>query len=482
MFAAWWLPRFALQALRMPKMDRAAVLEPCGDTPEDARLIGVSESAEREGAHVGMTVSQAQARCPSLRLLYRDEKAEQALQSRLLHFAESWTPDYESTTPGLCVLDLTRSRLLEAWSDLGLQMHGEIISVASEARIGLADKADLAVLAAHIADPVRVMHDGKETLCELPIAVLCQNPDLLYLLHLWGVRTLGQFIALPKSEIVRRLGTEGLALHDLARGGKERLLRLVRPPVLYREEAEIESPIECLEPLMHLLCGMIERLCARLAGTWHVAGALLLQLRFNDRSTHERRLRIAEPTRDEAVLIRLLETSLESLKAAAPLGFVALEITPVRASSSQGSLFDQGLRDPNRFAETLSAIEALLGKGRVGRAELLPSRRTDAFRVVNFLEAPAASVPNTPAGLPLQRFRPPRPARLLWRNQRPMTLHFGHETKPLIATSGPWFLSGEWWDAQQSWQHEIWDAATDDGTLYRIVGDHHAWRVEGMYA
>lgn len=481
MFAAWWLPRFILQALRVHWQDHAAVLEPQGDRPEDARLLGVSASAEREGVHIGMTVSQAQARCPRLHLLYRDEKAEQSLQARLLHAAESWTPDYESTQPGLCVLDLTRSRLHEDWTDLGLQMHSDVTAVTRELRVGLADKADLAVLAAHIADPVRVIHDGRDALQELPLTVLCQNPDLLRLLHLWGVRTLGQYLALPKADIARRLGAEGLALHDLARGGKDRLLRLVRPPQVYHEEAELEAPIECLEPLMHLLSGMVGRLCARLAQAWRVAGSLQLQLRFEDHSAHQRQLRIAEPTRDESVLRRLLETSLESLKAAAPIVFVALKITPVRATSSQGSLFDQGLRDPNRFAETLSAIEALLGRGRVGRAELLPSRRTDAFRVVNFLEVPKASVPNTPTGLPLQRFRPPKPARLLWRDRRPVMLHLDHEAKPLIATSGPWFLSGEWWDTQQSWQHEIWDAATDDGTLYRLVRDQHVWRVEGRW-
>ncbi len=70
-----------------------------------------------------------------------------------------------------------------------------------EMRIGLADKADLAVLAAHVAEPVRVIRDGKEALRELPMTVLCRNAELLQLLHLWGVRTLGQFNALPRAEI-----------------------------------------------------------------------------------------------------------------------------------------------------------------------------------------------------------------------------------------------------------------------------------------
>ena len=481
MFAAWWLPRFVLQALRVLTRDRVAVLESQAMKAEDARLLCASENAEREGVQAGMTASQAQARCPRLRLLYRDEKAEQELQRRLLLAAEGWAPDYEATQPGLCVLDLSRRRMSEPWHDLGVLMHRESSALAMEMRIGLADKADLAVLAAHVAEPVRVIRDGKEALRELPMSVLCRNPELLQLLHLWGVRTLGQFNALPRAEIARRLGAEGLALHDLARGGKERLLRLVRPVCLFREERELEAPIECLEPLMHLLRGMLGNLCTRLAEAWRVAGRLMLGLRFEDRSTHERDLRVAEPTRDEAVLGRVLEAALEGVKASAPIIGVSLEIVPVRAAASQAGLFDQGLRDPNRFAETLSALEALLGKGRVGRAELLHSRRVDAFRVVNFLDAPAPSIEHTACGPPLQRFRPPRPARLVWQGWRPVALHLDRETKPLISASGPWFLSGEWWDTQQAWQHEIWDAATDDGAHYRLDREHEVWRVEGRY-
>ena len=494
MFAAWWLPRFVLQALRVSPRDPAAVLDsiPGADTTtrDDTRLISVTERAEREGAHAGMTVSQAQARCPRLRLLYRDEKAEQAMQAQFLACAESWTPDYENTQPGLCVLDLNHIRWQHAqpWHERALRMHHDMQALGGDTRIGIADKADLAVLAAHIADPVRVLRAGvaeeQRALHSLPMSVLSTNLDLLRLLQLWGVRTLGEFIALPRTEIARRLGSAGLALHDLACGGRQRLLRLVRPPQVFLEEAELEAAIECLEPLMHLLGGMLARLCARLAQSWRVAGTLRLRLRFDDESTHARDLRIAEPTRDEPVLIRLLETSLEGVKTSAPIVFVSLELTPVRAINNQGSLFDQGLRDPNRFAETLSAIEAILGKGHVGRAEKLPSRRADAVRVTNFLTATNNTADNAPAiihGLPLQRFRPPRPVRIILHDLRPITLLFGHETRALIATSGPWFLSGEWWDAQQSWQHEIWDAATDDGTLYRLICDHHAWHVEGLW-
>lgn len=494
MFAAWLLPRFVLQALRVGAQERVGVLDEVpsagASRREGAPLICVTERAEREGARAGQTVSQAQARCPQLRVMYRDERAEQQVQEHLLQAAESWTPDYESTQPGACLLNLRKARWNDGrcWMERGLLMREQVRELGYECRVGLAENADLALLAAHSADPVRVLRAGvaeeKRLLHALPVVALAPSADMLEVLRLWGVGTLGQLAALPRQDIGRRLGREGLHLWDLAHGGKERLLRLVRPVQVFREEAELEAPIECLEPLMHLLERQARQLCTRLASTWRVAGQLHLTLRFDDKTSHQRELRVAEPTRDVGVLLRVLEACLEGFTAAAPIVCVALEITPVRAASTQATLFDRGLRDPNRFAETLSALEALLGKGNAGRAELIPTHLPDAVRVAPFLEDPAAASlagAGLRHGLPLRRFRPPRPVQMVLRHSAPASLCLDGKTQSIIARQGPWLLSGHWWDVALQWQQEAWDVATEDGGLYRLVLQQGRWQVEGVY-
>lgn len=494
MFAAWLLPRFLLQALQARPQEYVAVLDavPSGDSAkrEDARILEVSLRAEREGARAGATVSQAQARCPRLRVVYRDEQAEQRVQALLLHGAESWTSDFESTQPGVCILDLRHARWHDgaSWTERALRMRESVAELGYQCHVGMAENADLALLAAHVGDPVRVLRAGvaeeRRALHELPLAVLHPSADVLEVLSLWGVATLGQLVGLPRGDVARRLGTEGLQLWDLAQGGRERLLRLVRAREVFREERELESPIECLEPLMCLVERMARHLCARLASTWRVAGRLHLALGFDDKTGHERELCVAEPTRDLAVLLRLVETCLEGFTAAAPIVHVALEITPVRAVSSQPTLFERGLRDPNRFAETLSALEALLGKGGVGRAELIPTHLSDAVRMAGFLESCAAAKMHEGGllhGLPLQRFRPPRPVQVVMRRRMPSSMRMDGVEKSFVACEGPWLLSGHWWDRAQHWQQEAWDAATDDGALYRLVWQQGRWHLEGRY-
>ena len=501
MFAAWLLPRFMLQALRARQPDRIAVLEetPCKTVSqqENTLILSISHGAERTGVHPGMTVSQALARCPNLQVRYRDGQAEQAVQSLLLKAAESWTPDYESTRPGICVLDLSHTRWLSqeihlhAWQDRGLQMRQDMQTQGYDLRVGFAENADLAILAAHVADPVRVLRAGvaeeKHVLHDLPLTILNPSPPVLEVLSLWGIRTLGQLVALPRADLASRLGAEGLRLRDMAQGGKERLLSLVRSQEQFREVVELESPIESLEPLMHLLERLLQRFSAQLAASWHVAGSLNLTLRFADRSSHERDLGVAEPTREVPVLMRLLRTYLEGLTAAAPIIGVSLELTPVRAASSQPTLFERGLSDPNRFAETLSALEVLLGRGRVGRAELLPSRRPDAYHVAGFLESFTASALASTSdadqfiGLPLQRFRPPRPALVTLHQQRPVELRLDGTVLSVRESRGPWLLSGNWWDLRQVWQHEIWEVEDMQGVLYRLIQENNRWFVEGLY-
>ncbi len=490
MMAAWWFPRFVLQALSLQKSAVPVVVLDAVASSEggrgDAVIVEVCPLAEKRQVYVGMTVSQAQARSPTLRVVYRDEVAEQKMQHEILISAESWTPSYESTKPGLCVLDLHDVRSYGvSWQDRAEQMQRDLRAQGWETRVGIAKKPDMAILAARIANPVQVLRSNvqqeQEALNSLPIAILNPSPAIREVLTQWGVHTLGQLTVLPKEGLVRRLGKEGLGLIELAQGGRDRLLKLVRPGLVYVEEMELEAPIECLEPLMILLTQMLQRLLTNLAGSWLVAGRLSLGLSFANQTFKQVELRVAEPTRDLVVLLRILEGFLEGVKAPAPLIKVSLQILPTKAGAAQESLFESVWRDPNRFAETLSALEAILGAGRLGRAIKLPRRQPDSFYMQPFLEAPKASHLNEREfyyGLPLRRFRPLQKANVSVRDRTPWKLGEAQLTEQ----QGPWRCSGGWWDPSQQWRHEVWRVADETGQFYRLIHQPNGWFVEGVYA
>lgn len=67
-------------------------------------------------------------------------------------------------------------------------------------------------------------------------------------------------------------------------------------------------------------------------------------------------------------------------------------------------------------------------------------------------------------------FRPPVSVVVLVTNGCPVKLQ---PLRDVLACSGPWHSSGEWW-SEQAWQHEEWDVAVrekEDVALYRIYRD-----------
>ncbi|MEK7838029.1 MAG: hypothetical protein AAB328_08595, partial [candidate division NC10 bacterium] len=50
----------------------------------------------------------------------------------------------------------------------------------------------------------------------------------------------------------------------------------------------------------------------------------------------------------------------------------------------------------------------------------------------------------------------------------------------IVASAGPWRMSGEWWGERPFFQDE-WDVELADGTLCRLNHDGAAWFLAGIY-
>jgi protein ImuB len=197
---------------------------------------------------------------------------------------------------------------------------------------------------------------------------------------------------------------------------------------------------------------------------------------------YERELKIPAPTRDVTVLFRILETHLEGVTAEAPIIAVELSAIPTRQEQKQFALFESGLRDPNKFFETLARLQALLGNGRVGTPVLDDTWRADVFHIetprFEGVEKPAPSPAPSP-GLPLRRFRPPLPAHVHLEDGRPVAVFSEHAFGPVRKSCGPWRSSGQWWGGQ-GWAREEWDVQLEAG-LYRLAQEQGTWVLEGAY-
>jgi protein ImuB len=494
MFCALYSPDYRLAAaLRYrPEWHRrpAAVVDAPEGTPVVVERNALAARAEVEP---GMSPTQAQARCLELLILSRSAAAERALAETLLGVACGVSAYVEATGPNLCTLDLRGCR---AAGEKGLDVWGAALAHRVEAlhlraRVGIAENPDLAFLAARCTtarEPVRVVGSSAEFLHGLSLAVLEPPPEMLEVLHGWGIGTLGGLTRLKREAVSARLGPEGGLLWDRAAGRSTRLLRLVRPLETYEEAFDFERELETAQPLLFLLRRFVDGLVARLADGGLAAAAMRLTLPLSGGTFYERLFQIPSPTANADVLYRVLDTHFENLRLEqAPTG-VRLGVEPVRPEHRQFRFFESVLSDPNRFAETLARLGAVVGGGNVGIPGVKATHKPDQFELTtpDFTGAVAASAdaPLPAVGLPLRRFRPPFPAQVQVAQTsggipRPEYVVSEHAHGRVVEALGPYLISGDWWESP--WNAEEWDVQVAGGGLYRLSRAGAEWKVEGCY-
>ncbi len=305
---------------------------------------------------------------------------------------------------------------------------------------------------------------------------------LLAILHQWGIHTLGQLTALPREELTRRLGARAAELWDRASGQRRRLLKLISPPESFVESFEFENEIENAEPLLFMLRRFLQQLGARLSAIYLVARDLRLRLTFADKTHYERTFKLPQPTTNEEVLFRMLQTHLENFSAPQPIVAVELEAQPNRPVRQQFGLFETALRDPAQLHETLARLIGLLGAERVGTPVREETHRPDVFRMEPFMWEfrEQKSVPAGPTKIPLRRFRQRQPATVMLAQEKPAHLRAAEVRGLALEKYGPFPLSGNWWD-ENAWGRVEWDVALEGGAIVRCHHDAEGWAVDGIY-
>ena len=399
----------------------------------------------------------------------------------LLECAEHFSPLIEETLPDTVVFDIR-----------GLQrIYGTLEQIASkiQCRVGIA--ANLAIAsnpdaATHAARGIRgmtILPPSREAaiLAPLPPYLLGGSPEFAKTLDLWGIRTFGEFAALPPLGVAARMGEEGIHLQKLARGAGQRQLRLCADPVIFCQEIEPEEAIDLLEPLLFLLSQMVNELCEQLRFHGRSTNEIRLRLKLERTFSHTATLRLPFPMLNVKVFLKLLQLELNDRPPCTPVEKIYLEMMPVDPRTIQHGLFLPSSPEPEKLEVTLARIRKLVGTANVGAPELLNSYRPDSIRLGALRTSNGAIFPLRPK-LTLRRFRPPCPARVWCTDGKPARIFSSVGEGPVMAYAGPWQASGDWWTAE-AWNYKEWDVELPSLGVFRIHHDYllRQWFIEGNY-
>ncbi len=497
-FASIYVPQFMVQAvLRTEPQLRAGALALVDGTPPLVRVIDANDSAWRVGIQMGMAKSQV-AQFLGVEIRNRSQSKEAAAHAALLDLGWSVSPRMENTAADTIVLDLAGlNSLFGSDEEIAGDLSRRALSLGLATNVAVAANIEVAIHAARGFTGVTVIPDGEESrrIGVLPVHVLFPSEESLATLDRWGIKTCGDLAALPLLELSERLGQEGVRLHELARGASVRSLVLAEPSLSFREELELDTAEEELEPVSFLLGRLLDQLCARLQARAQAASAIHLRFDLGDlfekdaeiikrnsppgdnQKIYRKVLTLPVAMRDSKMLLKLLRLQLQSDPPPGSIVKIILVAEPSRRRAAQSGLFVPSSPDPEKLELTVARLAKLVGSANVGSPELVDTHRPGEFRMSRFrppaneesprrkskngtelaIAEPAANEsPSRRSSVGFRMFRPRLPATIELHDGIPSRVFFRGVYGSVIAVSGPWRTSGDWW-REDSWLQDEWD-------------------------
>ena len=359
------------------------------------------------------------------------------------------------------------------------QVRADLAAMGVSAQLALAPTPLAALWLARVGDGT-VCTDlaaTRERLAGVPVSALQLPPPLARRVAGFGLRRVGELLALPRASLGARLGKP--LLLDLARARGE----LPDPqtdfifPECFEQGLELPAPVAAAPVLLFAA----RRLIAALAGWLEVRNGALRQVLWHIDHGHgvltELALAFSAPVHQASRIERVLKESLEALRLTAPALGLRLCVTDVELRSGASQvLFDGAGQGREALAELLDRLVARLGpeavSGLACHADYRPERgsRTSARKM-----APGVSMDDFP----------PRPLWLLdtpeaLREMRGRPQHGG----PLALAAGPERIESGWWDGADA-RRDYFIAIDGAGRwlwIFRDSGSPGGWFLHGLFA
>src|SRR6266704_1272370 len=449
---------------------------------------------------------------------------------------QGFCPRIEVLRPGLCAFGVRGpARYFGGETKLAGKVATVVGQLGYDCGVGVADGLFAALLASRDSQrerpPVTVVPPGGTPAFLAPRAVtVLGEPDLSDLLVRLGIRTLGEFAAVPAAEAGNRFGAQGLLAHRLARGLDPRPLAARPPAADLAVQIEFDPPAEQSERVVFAAKALAGQMHAQLAASGTACVRVQIQVRC-DNGEEISRLWRHDGLLSELAVAERVRWQLDGWRAgggdppsepgddgAAAGGSSLLRLVPdqlVRDQGRQIGLWGDAVVS-DRVARAAVRVQAMLGHDEVRQPVLTGGRSPSEQAVlVPFNDTePSRNGADRNEGRPAQlrpadrpwpaRIPPPAPA-TVYPVPRPARLTDGSGTlvevtgrgrlsgvpdrlsvaggPPVAVTAwtGPWPVTERWWDPEHACRKARFQLVTADGAAWLAVVQDGRWLIEASY-
>ncbi|RKS69128.1 protein ImuB [Actinomadura pelletieri DSM 43383] len=472
------------------------------------RVAACTAAARAEGVRRGQRLRDAQRRCPELVVRERDTDAEGRLFETVVAAVAALTPRVEVVRPGLCAIPARGpARFYGGEEALRVLVQDAVVEAGHDCGAGIADGLFTAELAARAGQGGVVVPEGGAAafLAPYPLAVL-DRPELADLLRRLGVKTLGDFAALPPGHVAGRFGRDGAVAHRMARGEEPRPLAPVGAAADLSVRVEFDPPAEQAEQVVFT--------AKRLAGELHEGlaagglGCVRLEVVAGFADGHVQRRLWRHDGLSALAVAERVRWQLSAHRPSGDAGTVwggvtSLELVPdqlVPDVGRQESLWGRS-SVTERIARAADRIQALLGHQGITRPVLVggrgPGERVVRVPVGDLAPADLPDGPwpgRVPAPAPAVVPAVPPDVELVDAagavvvvsarcevSAPPATLRLRGRPAAVTGWTGPWPADERWWDPDRARRRARFQVTTDDGAAYLLAVEGGRWHIEGVY-
>jgi protein ImuB len=479
------------------------------------RVLACSSAARAAGVRRELRVREAQARCPELIALPYDPAVDARAFEPVVATIETVAPGVEVIRPGLCAIAARGpSRYFGGEHAFADALHSCLERAGHSCVIGIADGPFAAEQAARAGWETGYgeFPPGESARCLAPLSVaVLERPELVDLLRRLGIRTLGEFAALPRAQVLARFGADGALAHRLASGQEDRPLATRRPPPDLTAAVDLEPPVDRVDQVAFAVRGAADRLVADLAARDLVCLCLRVEVHTEDGRSVERQWRHPRWFTAADVVDRVRWQAQGADLAA---GVVRVVLVPDEVGRT--GMFAEGLwgdqAPGERVHRGLSRVQSMLGHEAVVTPVLGGGRSPgDRVTLVPWGEQPVAARPTEPpwpGALPV-----PAPATVMPElvpavvldahgrtvqvgdrgdlSAEPAMLEpdIGPGETPVAVDgwAGPWPVHERWWDPERARRYSRFQVTCVDGHAYLVRyepgrrSDHGPWWIEARY-
>jgi protein ImuB len=500
---------------------RVAPIRGTTDAPlaliEKGIVFACSAAARIEGVQRGLRVREAQTRCTDLIVRPYEQQLDARTFLGLIANVEELMPGVQLLRPGiLAVRSRGPARYYGGEKPAGLALVSLLDGLAVPgARVGIADgpfTAEQAARTATTINRVRVIGEGQSDrfLGELPVS-LVENTTLITLLRRLGIKTLGQFAALPAEDVLGRFGPEGAHLHSLAGGLDSRPIIPHIPPEELDVAVAFEPALDRVDQVTFGVRASADDFVQRLVAKKLVCTGLRVEIEtelgdYSERSWLHPRSFSASDVVDR---VRWQLQGSAEVDSGLRSGVSTVRIVPESVDAignHEVGLFGAG--PDERIHNGLARVQSMLGHEGVLTATV-SGGRTLADRQLTVPWGDRPLTPRSPGQpwpgqlplpLPATVFAAPHPVAVLAEDGSEVVVDergafsaparfspaaTGKSLRRIRAWAGPWPVSQRWWDPEASLVAHRFQVVDEHGVAWLLVltagAGGSSWAAEARY-